>query len=338
MNYNYFILLLKSMILNYPILRSWGYVLGKPVVLAFDDMENADTMLFQLSERFIIIDETMNDKQVREALQYGTNSNVVVYFLDAATKSPKNQKRMKYLNKLASKGNGEGCATFIAVSVKDVSKDLIQQYLCFHIDQTVPKLEYTADDIVPEPESLELIRDKIASVQGDAELKAFYGAVYFLYPKLSQSHGKLYQRLYHYVPQIVESADSFADSRDVFNVICDCFIKYARQGGFEPLIVLPNVERDIIEDMDMHAFCNGGILYLSERRLREIMRPVVNIITVSDIKACLVAHHVLLTDRGGYTKKMLYIDPYGKVCRCRMLALNIERIKTKEEEVFEYEL
>lgn len=338
MNYNYFILLLKSMILNYPILRSWGYVLGKPVVLAFDDMENADTMLFQLSERFIIIDETMNDKQVREALQYGTNSNVVVYFLDAAVKSPANQKKLKTLDKLASKGNKEGCVALIAVSAKNVSEDLLRRYLCFHVDQTVPKFKFAADDIIPEAESLELIRDKIAFVQGDAELKALYGAAYFLYPKLSKSHGSMYQRLLHSVPQMIDYADAFAESRDVFNVICDCFIKFARQGGFEPLIVLPNVERDIIENMDMHAFCNGEILYLSERRLREIMQPVVNIITVSDIKACLVAHHVLLTDRGGYTKKMQYIDPYGKVCRCRMLALNIERIKTKEEEVLEYEL
>lgn len=339
MNVCYFNLILESMTVNYPILREWGYVLGKPLVLAFDNMETANSMVSQLSEKPKIIDAGMSDRQVRDILQYGTNSNAVVYFPDEGIcKMPKIPKRMLMLDRLSSKENKAGCAVFIAVPAKDVSEELLQRYLCFHIDQSVPGSRYALDDIVPKSESLELIRDKITSIQGDAECKSFMAAACFLYPQLSENHKMMWQRLIRYVPQMMDFADSFAESRDMFEVICGCFIRFASQGGFESTIALPNVEREVIEDIDEYNFRNGGILYVSERKLREIVRPLMNIASLSDIKISLVAHHALITDRGGYTKKMQYLDPFGKICRHRMLALRIDKIKTNEGGILEYEI
>lgn len=335
MRYEYFVLILRSMVLNYPILHAWGYVIGMPIVLAFDDMSIADGVLRQISDSVIILDDSMNEKEAREAVHH-VNSRAVAYFMNG--KSQKTEKRLAMLEKLSSKGKENGCVTFIIISAKSVMEDLFQRYLVFYIAPNILKMNYGVTDVVPQPESLELIHDKLLKMQGDVELKAFYGAVWFLYPKLSRKNEKLFQRLLHYVPRIIEEADSFADSQDAFNVVCHCLVEYARQGGFEPLIALPDVEREVIDDMDAYAFWHDDVLYISEIHLREIMQFAMRSVPYINVMASLLAHHALTADRGGYTKKMQYITPAGEVCRHRMLAIRIDKIKTKEGRILEYEL
>lgn len=331
MKENDIITLLRAYIINFPVMQDWGQLEPMPITLAFNNEMDASKFLKKLSGNPIIISESDGVPGMKKAILKKTPQSVFLKLSHCETE--KEQGKLSILFALSS---GEKideknlcCPTFVIYT--GVVPDIIRRNTLI-INTVFEKTDY--DDLgdffslVPEPEQLGQIRQKLIDLDGLSEGKhPLVSAVCFLYPKLHErGEGSRYAEVLTLAKTIEDGGLETPPIEDIVMLVTDLFLELAVKGCMDNAIELPNLEDSVVKALETTLFYDSKFLYLSNNYFREICEPILGVVSFCDIKSALREAGILQGSGSRYVRKMYYWKSYGVRSSANMLKFNMEKI------------
>ena len=323
------IMLLASYCLNYPVLAKLGKTLKKPVALVFAEAGDAVAFANLISPAPIIVDAPMKVLQTQKLIRRANSQGVFMLMPEMKTTSVKFQEKMEASIGAARNNmiNGEQCSTAVffmfSKFVPDEFRDTVFE---IHVGglRSLGKIDFL-NQIVPEPNELELVFDKMKDFEGeDSEERALLCAGAFLYPQIADTNA--YQRVVEAVKKLCEAADCYRDANGIVELFSDLMYKLAEDGCLSPVFILPELDEEGEQKLFTGIYLKGDIFYIHERNFKSLVCGMGDGITINAMKSALLKKGILITDKGGYTTKMGYCNSKGEFKRERMMKFSISAI------------
>ena len=284
------LLLLSSYIANYPILRSLGYSLNKPVALICEKMNDLTKLANTLSFAPIILDSSEGNPKVKKMLVGGNSQGIFLRVSESILKTTKGISLIEFLCNLSASGTLNGlpcnvipvfvCENGLPIRLKDDVFEVFYQANKFYSDRLHP--------IVPKAHELPVVFDHIKRFSTKKTLSPMEAAVFFLY-NFAQENGIPLKLLLKIALQM-QNQDENAKSTDCIpDLFIDTLYQWQERTNFNKIITLPNLSMNEENDFDRSMFVKSskGFLYMSDKMFSKIIQPLTASYSTSTIKEAL---------------------------------------------------
>lgn len=295
--FNAYVLILKSLAANLPILKAWGFSFPRVITVVAESgmMERIMRILVNFEDR---------DYQSKE----DRNSDFVFYqFVNCS-------KNLEMIKKIRAKVSfdrlgAQGLPLLVTDNVL-VDDDGFDQFFIF-LEGHIELNTYKIGDIVPFPTELDLIKKKILS-QEDAGLseeeRNLRAAVYFLESYCYRND------MLPFMDDLLKAAHQMCvvdeESRDMYD-IDQSFIKvlydWQSEENFGDIYELSETN-DILRDWQNIMLYDENYLYMSEKLFKVIVEPLLQYVPINALKSTLADKGIV--DTGSREKGKHRVNSY----------------------------
>lgn len=325
-------LLIKSMGVNYPVLKDWGYIFPRlmTVVVPQGKMLKA-TDVFK-SYSFTILDEFSKKEDVRKAL-LSTHSAFVIFPYKKSTRS---DMVIDQLYALVQAGFVDGIpiqAMPILITEDFLVEDQEGKQFIVYADNGECEHTIPFESIVPSADQLPVVKDKIDIVirnSNSEEEKVLLAACCFMYPIFKQQgEGEKIEELFHEVQRLCEMEEEVRDLQGVDILFLDTINSWQEENLFDDVYELPFIDDAVMENKDEIICYDEDYVFLSDKLFKEIVTPILHIVPLSQLKQSLKEEGILSTHSNTrtFTVKMSYVDNGCNKKRVTMLRFFRQKLK-----------
>lgn len=324
--------LLQSLNTNFPILNDWGYVLGKPIALVFDNLAEAISVIKKTSIYPRIIDASTKVETTKKYLEEANSEGVFVVVQSMAEmKSVKIREKIEAVFSAATIGELDSrpvCAATYIVFQKSVPDEFRERVFELHFTKQHECSVEDILDLVPSSQQLSVVKDRIQNMKEKNPIKGFWKAVAaFMYPRLNELGRRAeYDALDDVIERIVQKAEIYKEEGSITEVFTDCLITFLNKFDASKIFILPELDSEAELSIQEAVFVKKNFLFFHETLFRGIVKELIALVPIDVIKGSLAKQGVLQGDSGGYTTKMVYFDQKGQMHRVRMMKLNTEKL------------
>lgn len=331
------LILLLSLAVNYPVLKSWNLGLSKLLILAVDDGEGVTAMNLLSNSNTLRLDVLTGNKTL-ESVLLQTNSDFV---LCPYSRSRRGKEFVERLSSIVKTGtvNGGSITALPLVITETVPVELMEQdtFIIF-LDGSLEEMPIDRQSVVPPDCQLEVVKDKIRIVTKKAcsrDEKIFLSAACFLYPNLvSAGQEKNFDDFITCAKQLVEKNEN-KNAADLSEAFIRELYLWQERTAFCEIYELPNVEMCVANKIENGMFYDDQFLFMKERLFKSISASLLQIFPLNGLKAALVNDGILCPENAAtYTAKMPFYNVAGQYQRERMLRFRRSRLSVLGEMEF----
>lgn len=322
------IVVLWSLNVNYPVLRSWNYVIGKPIALVFNNMVTAIPFVKKLSPHPQIIDSSTKISTAKKILLTTNSDGVFMMLSNRGGNLIKEQEKINALFSVANLGVLDGkeasVMTFF-VCDRRVPDEYKSEVFEIHVDDLLPNTYENLFSFVPSAEMLPVVFEKIQEFKRD-ELLPFKAIIAFLYPYLKEQNNLTrYKILLTEMGELFQMAEEYQEQEDVVELVQQQFIDFINKNACD-IYHLAEIEGEVEERIDEILVVKGDSLFMDDKKFKDIIKPMLEILPLHIIKERLNKEGILFGQPGDYTVKMSYLSN-GKMKRIRRLKFDTDKMK-----------
>lgn len=322
-------LIMKSLGINFPIIKALGCAPSKLMVLKVNEGE-LKRITDLLSDKYTPkLDPGMSKKQLREILVENTMFAIYPY-----TPGKKNDEFVSELCRIAKVGTIQGDEVMVCPLV--ITECIIPEFAHLNIFSIYwhgnsDSLALKERDAVPPDDQIPVVCNKmhdVICVDHNTEERALLAATCFLYPNLSviDPTGGFHE----WVEVVREMVRQDEDNKEVEGV-ADMFVhelySWQEKICFSDMYALPYLDMRTVEKLEWAIFYDDTYVYMKERLFKNIVRKLLSIFAVDVLKKKLVEADILCADATNtYTVKMTFFDIAGQFHRERMLRFNRKKL------------
>lgn len=328
-------ILLRSLCLNAPILRVWGYMPKIPFALVCSEFADAIEFAQMLSPNPRILDGFSQIREIEEALGASRSDGVFLIVERATAISAKMQAKIDAI--FAAARFGKVCKKTVHAAVflifrRMVPEEYREQVFEIHLEKWRAGTDFNMLRLVPDSNQLSLVNDKIRELKkGEKGIGTLKAAAGFLYPKLAEL-GRItdYKLVLEACERLEHLAKMYQEESGVAELLTESFFNYIENSSDIRVYALPYIGRDAENHFEESFFIKGDQFYIHESFFMKIIAPVMEVVPIGMIKDTLVKADLLKCDSGGYTAKMSYYYEKNRLLRRRMLRFCGEKIRQEE--------
>lgn len=312
--------IVKSLGLNGPLLKEWGYELTKLITLIVPEGQAITAMQLLACRDSIVINQGDRLSSVIKLLR-STCYSFVLFFFNPGGKNSEEIKNC--LLSIALSGSFENRpfhARIVLISeckyISDPQND--QFFVSF---ESLKELNLPIRSVVPDDDEVELVHDKVFSLTLDLEEdvgRALYAAAGFLYPMYSDS----FEAVLTAAELLVEENEFFHDESGLVQLFREGLFCWRRETHFSDVRELPFISMKELKTSGLDLICyDEQYVFIAENTFRKILPYIPSSIGPQAIKYGLKAGGLLIPEPGNaksYSVKMLSKSDAG-VGRTHML-------------------
>lgn len=305
--------LLKSMSLNYPILREWNCIFPKVIRLIVpsgDALLTVNTLCTPTSK---LVRCDCNDKAIQNMVKQ-TNSGALFVL---GSESDRTKRILKTFADHASSGAN---ALFVYVTDNEMLPPGDIFFDIYLEDSSISCLPINR--LVPKASELELVKDIIATraplEEAEEYERTLLASACFLYPGFPEDQKSLLDGYFETVQTLCDRNEMNSDSESILNLFLRALYQHLETGEIREAVELPNVESRYIDAKDTCVFYDDQYVYLTQELFRKVIERLPNISAIN-VKKVLSDEGVLIHDRKIFTTKMLLNRAYGNSDRIRAM-------------------
>lgn len=328
MLYNTLVLLLWSLCVNAPVLSYWNCVVGKPIALVFNDMAEVSSLIKKISPHPKVITVSTSVRTTKETL-ISTNSDGVFLILTnrGGQKRIKEQEKIDAVLSAANLRTLDGKETTAMVFVvcnKKVPDELKSEVFEIHVEDNSYSSEDNLLELIPSPEQLPVVCDKIQEFNLDDALP-FKAAIAFFYPYFKKTNNlDRYKNMLLESEKIVQKAKEYQGNDNITELVQELLVEFITD-NLDCICNFTEINSKAAKLLDQKLITKDKALFIAEEKFKAIIQPLTDIIPIDLIKERLWQDGVLQGKQGDYTAKMNF-RVNGKLTRKRMLKLDLSEM------------
>lgn len=323
--------ILKSIGVNFPILKETGYVLTKPILLVVNSGQLPNAIsIFRLNEKSMLF-ERMKDKQLLQVMT-SLNSGFAIYPYCATTKGNDFMKQLVEIMRTGMVFGKQISAPILIISEEIPSGNNLQEYFTIYTEENFDKIEISYKDVVPDDSQISVVFDKINEHCLESQTqqeKVMNAAVCFLYPILSQNGKKeLLHQYFEVVAKLIENDEMTGDNNKVGEEFIFQLYRWQEQIGFTNIHQLPDLSMKCSKNMEKCVFYDEEFVYVKDKLFKNICGELLQIYASDILKKKLLEENIIVPDGARtYTAKMGYRNIAGQYCRERMIRFDRKKLQ-----------
>lgn len=328
MNYlQYFIIILISYIRNYPIIKWMKKQVVTPIAFILEDYSTTNMLIDLLDIKATIISEAEGAVAMVKRL---TNINSRAVFLKLGSSrglSYKDKEKYDLFKGMISTGkigNEQAVASGFLIFQTAVPREIASDVICIRIGRNDLMNVAIPSELDVIPDSFDLSRvmfeaDKISQKEyGDFEV-GMMTACTFLLPSLEKQETYNMEQFVKSVQWFSELIVDTSDTELILNQAKEEFFSFIKSGNITCVYRLPYLDEKAVADLSKAIFVSGDKLYLSDELLKKAFQNTIKLYSIVTVKDILAEAKILIRERGGFVKKMNYINAMGCSIRTRMI-------------------
>lgn len=331
------LILLLSLAVNYPIMKSWGLAMPELLILAVDAGEGMAAMDLLAKSNTPRIDVLTGNKVLAAVLSQ-TNSDFV---LCPYSRSRRGKEFVERLSSIVKAGtvNGISITALPLVIAETVPVELMEQdAFIFFLDGSLEGISLDRQRVVPPDCQLEVVKDKMRTVTkgtGSRDEKIFLSAGCFLYPNLvNAGQEKIFDELLICAKWLVKRNEN-KDAADLSEAFLRELYFWQERTAFCEIYELPNVDMNLSNKIENCMLYDEEFLFMKERLFKSISASLLQIFPLNSLKTALVNDGILCPENAAtYTAKMPFYNVAGQYQRERMLRFRRSRLSVLGEMEF----
>lgn len=327
--YNEIIILLQSLILNYPLLIEMGLALSLPLLLSVSDNVTKQGIIKALSpckSKYISI----HDKNDPLDLLQNLSSEPIFVDVSGADKLRSNRlvDRLESILTSVTGNIGEfavGCVP-ILITTDGIPRMLKNRVLYLSVE--LPNiLKINFERLIPLPTEFSLIQSRVLedTEYADAE-PALLAAAYCVYPMArTETDKESLRNLREVALQITEKSRCFDNPEGLSELFKSEFYAWLNANNNYSGYFLPNLQQEAEKEMDSAFFFQKQNIYISQVLFRRISHAIIKTVGESALKDALEETGILITEEGAKSSRMYY-RLHDQNRNVRMLKFNKENL------------
>lgn len=305
--------LLKSMSLNYPILREWNYIFPKVIRLIVPSGYRLMVVNTLYTPTSKTVQGNLNDKAVQKMLERMNSGALFVL----GSESDRTKCILNTFEEYASSGAN---ALFVYVTDNEMLPREDKFFDIYLEDSVISCLPI--DLLVPKASELELVKDIIAMRAPLKDARGYertlLASACFLYPGFSEEQKNLLDSLFDMIHKLCDWNESNTDSASILNLFSRALYQYWEKEEIVGVVELPNVESRYIDAKDTCVFYDDQYVYFTQGLFKKVIEPLAQI-SPNTIKKVLSDEGILIHDSKTFTTKMPLNRAYGNSDRIRAM-------------------
>lgn len=302
-----YILILKSLAANLPILQSWGYIFPRLVRIVVEPGTQA---------RVMDVLRNFSDLPCNESW----NSDFHFYVTNTLNKDVISKLKNGLYDRNADNG------IIAIVTDNPVADDEQGNYFFVFLEERKYRVDYKIGEIVPYATDLEAIHNKLRSQDNyemTEEERVLRAAVYFLEPYFFRK-GELFRvdEFLELVHQMCIVDENARDTNDMPEIFVKYLFEWQEETNFSNISDL-EAEIEVETDYDQTIFYDAENIYITEKMFKKIIEPMRAYVPINSIKKCLRDSGCLIVGNGKsantYTTKIDVSGAGGSENRIRTM-------------------
>ncbi|HBI62744.1 MAG TPA: hypothetical protein DDY31_16315 [Lachnospiraceae bacterium] len=324
------ILILKSMGINYPVLKAYGLELAKPLLVIVDEGQLKTAVNIFSDGGAPQISEYTREKE-RKKIFSETNSKFVIYPYSSTKKGKDFLTFLSIVAKLGVMGETQINAMPLVIS-EGIPLDIdLNDFFTVFINGNLSGVYIDGMTVVPPDRELAVVENQIKLRLSDVfsqEKKVLLAAVCFLYPNMfSDNFQSGFENLLDCADRLTARNEENRDTNNLGEFFIQELYRWQERTGFCLIYALPNLEMSITENLHQVMVYNDDFLFVKEELFQEIATPFLGIFSIGVLKRELVKEGILCPENAQtYTAKMSYYNVAGEYRRERMLRFKRSRL------------
>lgn len=289
---NDYILILKSLAANLPILHSWGYIFPRMLRVVVEPGT-------QVRVKDVLAN--FNDSENRK----NWSSDFHFHFSASSGKDIVTKVKGDLFKRDSKNG------VVAVITENPIVDDEENNYFYVFLDERQYESNYKISDVVPYPPDLEAIHEKLMK-QDDYEImeeeRILRAAVFFLEPYFFRK-GELYrvEELLEIVHQMYVINENARDTNDVPELFVKYLFEWQEETGFSNIRDL-EAEAEKETNPDETIFYDEKNVFITEKMFKKIVEPMRTYVSINSLKICLRDKGYLIVGTGNsvntYTTKV----------------------------------
>lgn len=324
------ILLIKSIGINYPILREWGFELTKPLFWVVDRGQLHTAVKLFGNGKTPVLNEFMKTKDCKKIFS-DVNSAFVLF---PYSQSKRGQDFLAFLSCVARIGAVE--ETPINAMPLIISEGIpydcdLENFFSVFIDENLEEMHVDEMMAVPPDRMLTVVEDKINSFitrELPQDVNTFLAAACFLYPNIMNTGDKKrFDDIIRCAGQLAKKNEDNQFTSGLSDIFLQELQHWQEQSTFHNVFELPNLEMSTEERLDKVILFDKQYFYISERLFKEIANPLIKVVAIDVLKKTLKQEGILCPENTRtFTVKMGYYNLVAEYKRKRMLRFSRDKL------------
>ncbi len=329
------IIILKSMGINYPVLKAYGLELAKPLLVVVDAGQLKAAVNLFSDGGAPRISEYIREKECKKNFSE-TNSMFVIHPYSPTKKGKDFLTFLSTVARLGVMGEVQINAMPLIISggiPLDVNLD---NFFTVFIDGSLSGVYINGMTVVPPDRELAVVENQIKLHLSDdfsQEEKALLAATCFLYPNIfSGAVQSEFENLLDYARVLVKRDGENKDTNNLGELFIRELYRWQERTGFCLMYELPDLEMSITENLHQVMIYNNDFIFVKEELFKEIVAPFLRTFSIGVLKREFVKEGILCPENAQtYTAKMSYYNVAGEYRRERMLRFKRSRLNCAGE-------
>lgn len=319
---NMVLMLLKSLGVNYPVLKDWGYVLERLLVLQVTDNNRNIVRETLKNFRTVLISPDMRKNELWKILE-DTNSEYVFFNY---TRGGRGRHILEFLIDAVSSGRNR--AIPIVLTSAPLPEEITSEVVLISLTELAKAVDIPLKDVVPREDKLPVVKDVVEQCKKgyeDATQLIFRAAVAFLYPAFKMKSDLIgFELLFNFADQLCE----MSENRHRIDGIKEWFIAEFLEKVDSLKMPMYDLAERFEGITDNAVYYDAQYIYISNILFHVISKKLLNIYDSETIKYGLAETRVLMPEyRNTFTYKMSFRDLNGEYRRVGMLRFLREEMK-----------
>lgn len=314
--------ILKSLGANYPVIRSLGYELKKPIlaIVACDEVKFfMDSLSVYNAAK---ISEFAKIRDIEKVLR----DTSLEYVFFPYSQSKKGKEQAEYL--IDAMKLGAAGAIPLVIADRKIQRESMASFFTVYMDGRLEDIYLPMEEVVPTDGQLAVVFDRVYGLEMKGktqEERALLAAACFLYPMLHKANKEgEFRELLNCVDVLVKQ-DEDGDSANLAELFVEEVYRWQERTCFHDVFALPRLEMQVAQRLDEVILFDSKYLYMQEKLLEKIAHGMLDHIPVSILKAALSDVKILIAENTAtYTVKVNYYNIAGNYERVRMLRFDRE--------------
>lgn len=324
------IIILKSMAINYPILKGCQLELTKPLLVVVEKGQLKTTVNIFSDGNAPCISEYTRIKECKRIFSE-SNSTFVIY---PYSHTRKGKEFLSFLSTVVMAGAIE--ETEINALPLVISEGIpidcdLDAFFTVFIDGNLDGVHVDGMIAVPSDRQLTLVENKINALILDGfsqDKRALFSAVCFIYPSTLDSKCQFsFDMLLCCAEKLLDFDDDNKGAGNLGDVFISELYHFIEGEEFFALHELPNLEMCAVENFHQAVYFDSDFIFFKESFFKKIAEPLLRIFSLGVVKKALVQEGLLCPENTRtYSVKMPYYDLFGVYRRERMLRFKRSRL------------
>lgn len=324
------LLILKSLGVNYPVLKSVGYEITKVPVLVVENGQTRNVVKLLTNYRTVYLPDKASVSCVDDKLKR-TNSEYVFALYHKTRKMREILEHLVSVVKTGCVDDGVVHAVPIVISEEAFQLENMEDFFVIYLEEKNINIEFQVDDVVPDDGQISVVQDKIGMLGLDdrvPEEQILIASTCFLYPVL-RKNGKLdlYETLQKKSTELVQRDEDNRDTGNIAKIFIDELYAWQKQSHFSEAYKLPEINMETEKKLDQVILFDEKFVYMREIIFQSVCNQLVIFFSLDVIKKSLADAGILYPESSRtYTRKVNYYNLVGDYKRVRMFCINRTKI------------